>query len=70
MSMLLRRHYEAAEVAEDVIVGVPEQDQFSSEPPNGNASKADWHAYALAQGYPEEGLDGRTRDELRDLFND
>jgi hypothetical protein len=40
------------------------------EPPTGNASKADWHAYALTQGYTEEGLEGRSRDELRDLFND
>jgi hypothetical protein len=38
--------------------------------PTGNASKAEWHAYALTQGFTEEGLEGRTRDELRDLFND
>jgi hypothetical protein len=42
----------------------------ADEAPTGNASKADWHAYALTQGFTEEGLDGRTRDELRDLFND
>jgi hypothetical protein len=40
------------------------------EAPNGNASKEAWHAYALTHGYTEEGLAGRTRDELRDLFND
>jgi len=61
MSMLLRRYHKSAEVPEET---------KADEAPNGNASKADWHAYALTQGYTEEGLDGRTRDELRDLFND
>jgi len=63
MGMLLRRHYEAAEET-------PTEEPKADEAPNGNASKADWHAYALTQGYTEEGLEGRTRDELRDLFND
>jgi hypothetical protein len=43
---------------------------FEAGAPAGNASKAEWHAYALTQGFTEEGLEGRTRDELRDLFND
>ena len=65
MSMLLRRYHEPAEVAEETV-----EEPKADEAPNGNASKADWHAYALAQGFTEEGLEGRTRDELRDLFND
>jgi hypothetical protein len=46
------------------------QESFTVGAPAGNASKETWHAYALTQGYAEEGLEGRTRDELRDLFND
>lgn len=61
MGMLLRRHYEAAEE-------VPAE--TTDEAPNGNASKADWHAYALTQGYTEEGLEGRSRDEIRALINE
>lgn len=43
---------------------------FEAKPPAGNASTEAWHAYALTQGFTEEGLEGRTRDELRELFND
>lgn len=42
----------------------------ASEAPAGNASKDAWHAYALTQGYTEEGLEGRTRDEIRALINE
>lgn len=69
MSMLLRRYHEKAEApaeAEAPDTEAPTED----EAPAGNASKAEWHAYALAQGFTEEGLEGRTRDEIRDLFND
>jgi len=45
------------------------QESFVVGTPAGNASKTEWHAYAIAQGYTEEGLEGRTRDEIRDLFN-
>jgi len=55
---------DAAEIAHT------EQETFEATAPAGNASKEAWHAYALTQGFTEEGLDGRTRDELRDLFND
>ena len=59
MGMLLARHRTVTEA--------PAEE--ATEAPAKSASKADWHAYALSQGYTEEGLDGRTRDELRDLFN-
>ena len=69
MGMLLRRHYEAAEAdapqAEEAPAGTPDEGV-----PAGNASREDWHAYALTQGYPEDGLEGRTRNEIRDLFNE
>lgn len=74
MSMLLRRYHEqvetvdeAAEVEPKPVEGEP---PVPAEEPAGNASKAEWHAYALKHGFTEEGLEGRTRDELRDLFND
>lgn len=54
MSMLLRRYHEKAEAVAEV------------EAPNGNASKADWEAYATGQGKDVEGL---TRDEIRALFD-
>jgi len=34
--------------------------------PAGNASKADWHAYALSVGIPEESLEDLSRDEIRE----
>lgn len=46
------------------------KESYEATVPAGNASKETWHAYALTQGYTEEGLEGRSRDELRDLFND
>jgi hypothetical protein len=72
MGMLLRRHYEAAETTAEAAPKAEEAPAAkpADEAPSGNASKAEWHAYALKQGYPVEGLEGRTRDELRDLFND
>ena len=73
MSMLLRRYHEAVETVEEaaeVTTAPAESAPAEGEAPAGNASKAEWHAYALTQGYSEEGLEGRTRDELRDLFND
>lgn len=74
MSMLLRRYHEAVETVEEAAEvepqPVPGEPPVPTEEPAGNASKAEWHAYALAQGYTEEGLEGRTRDELRELFND
>jgi hypothetical protein len=48
--------------------GHAEQETFETpEPaaPAGNASKADWHAYAIAQGIPEESLEDLSRDEIR-----
>lgn len=77
MSLLLRRYHEAAKTTEEQAEVEPtEADAENQVPepeagePAGNASKEAWHKYALSQGYTEEGLDGRTRDEIRDLFND
>ena len=76
MGMMLRRYHEAVSTVEEA-AEVTTKPVESLEPeaaeggaPAGNASKAEWHAYALTQGFPEEALEGRSRDELRDLFND
>ncbi|TQJ60485.1 hypothetical protein FBY30_2753 [Arthrobacter sp. SLBN-83] len=37
--------------------------------PAGNASKADWHAYALSIGIAEESLEDLSRDEIREAVN-
>lgn len=37
-------------------------------PPNKSASKADWEAFAVAQGMSEENAHGATKDELIDRF--
>lgn len=37
--------------------------------PAGNASKEDWHAYALANGKTSADLDGLKQSEIRALFN-
>ena len=74
MSMLLRRYHETVETVEEAAEvdpkPVPGEPPVPVEEPAGNASKEAWLAYALAHGYTAEGLEGRTRDELRDLFND
>lgn len=36
--------------------------------PAGNAKRADWAAYALAQGADPDTVDALSRDELRDLY--
>lgn len=36
--------------------------------PSGNASKEDWIAYALQHGTTPDELEGKTRDEIRDLI--
>ena len=73
MSMMLRRYHEQVETVEEAAEvepqPVPGEPPVPTEEPAGNASKAEWHAYALSQGYTEEGLEGRTRDELRALFD-
>ncbi|MGZ1491489.1 hypothetical protein [Brevibacterium sediminis] len=50
-----------------------DSDESSTETPaapSGNASRGDWEAYALAQGFAEEQLDGLKRDEIRALFDE
>ena len=37
----------------------------STDAPKASASKADWLAYALAQGLPGDEAEAMTRDELR-----
>jgi hypothetical protein len=39
------------------------------ERPKGNASKAEWVAYAVAQGADEAAADAMTRDELADKYD-
>lgn len=38
------------------------------EQPAGNASREDWHAYALTQGATEDEVADLSRNELRDKF--
>lgn len=38
--------------------------------PAGNASKEDWHAYALANGKTSADLDGLKQGEIRALFTE
>lgn len=40
----------------------------ADERPSGNASKADWVAYAVAQGADEDEANGQSRDELREQY--
>lgn len=56
---------EAAETAHAVKV---QNADPAGERPSGNASKADWAEYALANGKTTEDLDGLGRDQIRDLF--
>lgn len=79
--MLLRRYHKAVETTEEAaeVKDTPYKANDPATPavptvpadeaPAGNASKADWEAYALTQGRAPEELDGLTRDQLRDLFN-
>lgn len=55
--MLIRRHRAKPGTTE----AVPEV-------PSGNASKADWLAFALATGATEEDVTGLTRDQLREQY--
>lgn len=48
--------------------GTPESPAQALEVPAGNASKADWTAYALANGKTEQDLADLNRDAIRDLF--
>lgn len=41
--------------------------QTEAEKPSGNASKDEWLAYRVAEGYDPEEIGEMTRDELRDL---
>lgn len=59
---------DSAEAQETAETAHTEQDTFEATAPAGNASKADWEAYALTQGRSNEELDGLTRDQIRDLF--
>lgn len=54
------------EDAADVEVNEPDED---SARPAGNASRGDWEAYALSQGFAEEQLEGLKQSEIRALFD-
>lgn len=53
---------------------VADQSEFEDdgEPakPAGNASRGDWEAYALSQGFGEEQIDGLKQREIRDLLDE
>lgn len=52
---------------QDVIAGrVAEKEDGA---PKGNASRDDWHEYALANGHTAEDLDGLKQSEIRALFS-
>lgn len=66
-----------ADQAEESDAEVEENEEESEESsadqpakPAGNASKGDWEAYALSQGFGEEQLDGLKQREIRDLFDE
>lgn len=68
---------DAAELPEGALQASLEEAIASGETPSsvadappGNASRDAWHAYALSLGFPEEGLEGRSRDEIRALINE
>ncbi|QDH85597.1 hypothetical protein 4C_0007 [Brevibacterium phage 4C] len=56
----------------DQTTDVTAEDEEETAPakPAGNASKGDWEAYALSQGFGEEQLDGLKQREIRDLLDE
>jgi len=48
----------------------PTKDPNEGVKPAGNASLEAWQAYAESQGVAKDDLYGKTRDEIRALFND
>jgi hypothetical protein len=54
--------WEPEQVDEDVA------DAADDGPPTKSASKADWKAYAIAQGMDEAEADDMTRDDLAELY--
>lgn len=61
---------QSGEQVEDSDDDSDESSTDASAAPSGNASRGDWEAYALAQGFAEEQLDGLKRDEIRALFDE
>ena len=55
-------------VVEETPVAEEPDGGTGDEPPAGNASLEEWHAYALAHGKTEAELEGKKRDEIRELF--
>jgi hypothetical protein len=48
----------------------PEDDEAEDDDrPAGNASQEEWHAYAVAQGMPEDEAASLSRNELRDRYS-
>ena len=55
----------------DVVAGrIQEKQDKADGKPAGNASKEDWHAYALANGKTSADLDGLGQREIRALFTE
>lgn len=50
------------------IVPAPVEIPFVADAPHRNASKADWHDYALSQGADPLEIADLSRDELRDRY--
>jgi hypothetical protein len=48
----------------------PTKDPDEGVKPAGNASLEAWQKYAESQGLAVDDLDGKTRDDIRALFND
>lgn len=52
-----------ADDTEDEDLGTPSK-------PAGNASRGDWEAYAVSQGFGEEQLEGMKQRDIRELFDE
>ena len=54
---------------EDDLIGSAPAPETPAEEPAGNASLADWQAFALTQGMDEADVEDLTRDELREALS-
>ena len=62
---------DAAHTAKPAVEDVePDDHDGTPTKPAGNASRGDWAAYALTQGFAEEQIDGLKQGEIRALFDE
>lgn len=59
-----------AEQGEESEMEEDEDDSTDPAKPAGNASRGDWEAYALSQGFAEEQLEGLKQGEIRALIDE